>query len=315
MEALLQQFVAYNLDLGDYTSADMLNAFTQDSDFMSLEADGSSRMQSALAAWARAATHIDDGLTFLKNEVDDQANDLIRIDPYEGLTQEDIEDIEDGLEQIIDGLTGTAEIEVEIDDEMVLLDMSAYNFFGTPVENIKALLPAYTVELDLDPDGRPDWDDMVQVEEGNVAVVLTVNDPGNYYWYKQGEYYRGEEEYVSDWITGEIPELDIEYNTRVTEYEDENYVMIYVTFSGYLEAGVNEVFAYVEVMTGDVPYRYVPVFTWEADRGEDWILPDPTFGGLLPGMTDSEFKDLIDWTPDDFEKTFTMHIWDMFDWD
>ncbi len=36
---------------------------------------------------------------------------------------------------------------------------------------------------------------------------------------------------------------------------------------------------------------------------------------LLPGMTDTELKDLIDWNAEDFEKSFTLHIWEMFDWD
>lgn len=43
-------------------------------------------------------------------------------------------------------------------------------------------------------------------------------------------------------------------------------------------------------------------FEWEADNFDDWIFPDPTFGGVLPGMTDSELKDIFGITEEDWSK-------------
>lgn len=40
-------------------------------------------------------------------------------------------------------------------------------------------------------------------------------------------------------------------------------------------------------------YFWVVVITWNANTFSEWVLPNPTFNGILPGMTDAEFKSLI----------------------
>jgi len=39
-----------------------------------------------------------------------------------------------------------------------------------------------------------------------------------------------------------------------------------------------------------------PVIVWDAATFENWIFPDPTMGGLFPGMTDARLKDLFGMT-------------------
>ena len=47
---------------------------------------------------------------------------------------------------------------------------------------------------------------------------------------------------------------------------------------------------------------YIPLIIWNANSFSEWILPDPTFNGFLPGMTDSEFKRIFGITADDWQK-------------
>jgi len=46
---------------------------------------------------------------------------------------------------------------------------------------------------------------------------------------------------------------------------------------------------------------FFPMLTWDAETFEEWILPDPTIGGILPGMTDAEFKRIFGITEKDWE--------------
>ncbi|MCB2213472.1 hypothetical protein KQI52_15255 [bacterium] len=310
LEALLQQFVAYDWDMGQYSGDDMLDAFTQTSSFGALTADGADRMKKALGCWVAAGESISDGLAFLEGETDPQQDDLIRIDPYDGITEAEVDSVRHYLTQIMAAMTGSTTIEiVDSDNQPYELEVSLYNYFNSPVQNLKALVPEYTVSLDLDPAGWPMWDDMTEVVNEYRTVTITVPAADYYSWYRYGVYFRGDSEYEYGSYTVFSQVMEDFYTGIVAEYADYDYADIYVSFGQTLTAGQHDVEVWVNVYTADVPYRYVPVFTWEVDSGEDWILPNPTVGGLFPGMTDAEIKDLLGWTPDDWSKSETWHIW------
>lgn len=52
----------------------------------------------------------------------------------------------------------------------------------------------------------------------------------------------------------------------------------------------------------DVITIYLPMLIWNANSFNEWIFPDPTFSGFLPGMTDSEFKRIFGISSDDWQK-------------
>jgi hypothetical protein len=314
LRAMLQQFVAYDLDLGDYTGADMQEAFSQNSDFAALTGDGESRMESAQSSWLSVIQHMDAGLTFLENEADNQADDLIRMDPYdEGISAEDIEEIRSSLTMAEDILTGPWEVEITSPQGGTeTLTISLNSFFTTPVANLKNLFPGYTVDLAIDPEAWPDWNDRVQMESDLVPVTVTVEEPGYYYWSLLGYCFKNGDEYIHGQNYYDFPELDALFAQKRAQYANEDFSEVYVSLSQYLESGENNASAYVEVYTADVDFRYVPVITWDANSGSEWILPDPTVGGFLPDMTDEHFKELVGWNDADFEKTTTLHLWEIF---
>ena len=87
------------------------------------------------------------------------------------------------------------------------------------------------------------------------------------------------------------------------------YVTIY--WSGYLNAGQNNISDYIG-WGYNLNYPeyaiYVPIFTWTAANFNSWIFPDPTFNGILPGLTDSEFKRIFGITENDWQKTFRLEF-------
>ena len=80
------------------------------------------------------------------------------------------------------------------------------------------------------------------------------------------------------------------------------YLSLY--WSDYLTVGQNDIsetLYWNYEARGPEHVMYVPILNWSAETFEEWILPDPTFGGILPGMTDSEFKRIFGITEDDWE--------------
>ena len=79
-----------------------------------------------------------------------------------------------------------------------------------------------------------------------------------------------------------------------------------IYWSANLNAGSNAIYANInysyELRIPEYA-MYVPIITWNADTFEEWTFPDPTFSGILPGMTDLEFKRIFGITANDWEKT------------
>jgi hypothetical protein len=82
-------------------------------------------------------------------------------------------------------------------------------------------------------------------------------------------------------------------------------------FSAELEPGEQTIQCTMNLRYHEpVQYRYTPVITWDADSFMEWELPDPTLGGLLPGMTTERLKQIFGIEEDDWEKTNVLDLWD-----
>jgi hypothetical protein len=88
----------------------------------------------------------------------------------------------------------------------------------------------------------------------------------------------------------------------------ENYKAMFPPYTGSVERDSvghyewwwnGQEWEYIYVL--DYTY-FAPVITWEADYFEEWIFPDPTFNGALPGMTDAEFKATFGLYEEDWSK-------------
>ena len=64
--------------------------------------------------------------------------------------------------------------------------------------------------------------------------------------------------------------------------------------------------AYTVTAVSNGQGKYDAVLTWQAASFDKWIFPEPTFNGFLPGMTDSQLKQLLDINATTWSTTVTI---------
>jgi hypothetical protein len=310
VRAGLLHFTAYDFNFDAYTGEEMLAALTPGSSFGSLHSEGESRMQSALSSWQDAVDHLESAVDFLEAEQDHQGDDLIRIDPYDDLTQADLDSIKAYIPKARNILNSSDWISLNWDDKSWTPDekvvFSLNSFYSSPVQDLKTLVPPYTPSLETIP-----TDTRWVFRDTTLHAVVTVEAGGHYFWQRSVHYEQGElvSSYANkDFEVSEWDEVFDMYEAMVAEkYSGEVSAYLY----NLLDPGPNNVtidiyYSYSEVLQS----RYSPIITWEADSFEEWIFPDPTFGGLLPGMTDGRLKQVFGIDGDGWEKVNEMNLWD-----
>ncbi|MBM3328869.1 MAG: hypothetical protein FJY67_05245 [Calditrichaeota bacterium] len=304
--ALLNNFCAYNFNFATYTGEALQAAFTRGSPFMALHSDGAQNMAKAGAQWLEAVNSVGNGIRFLETEIDPQGNDLIKIDPYDGITRSDLDSIKTYLPKIRNLLTGSQEFTIENaqgQDEIV--EISLYAYFNDPIRDFKALLPPYTVSLMPEEDWEYVWGD------STYPATLQIESSGEYRWYRSAYYEDGEQWSYSDYSNFFVPEWAAAWNYWEARVIDSRRAYLSMSYWGYLEAGRRQIECqvYYEYDVVD-KWRYAVRITWQANHFQEWVFPDPTFGGLFPQMTDSRFKRTFGITAEDWEKSILLRLWE-----
>jgi len=147
--AVFRIFLAYDLDVTSYDSTGFVEALQQNSDFFTLT--DASEVNRARADLTKAANLVLEGITFLRNETDNQDDDLITVDPGE---EDELNEIETTVTDFLASLNGDVTLTEDFDDDEntpdVSLTISLRNFFETPPTNPKQLLPSYMIQNDPD---------------------------------------------------------------------------------------------------------------------------------------------------------------------
>lgn len=160
----LRVFLAYDLDVTSYDSTGITNALKQDSNFFTLK--DANEMRRAKADLTKAANLVLEGITFLRNETDDQEDDFIRVDPAgDGdLDIDNLDEIETRVMEFLDAINGEVTLTEDWDDDEgtpdAELTISLNAFFDNPPQNPKQLLPSYMIERDTE-DGDDERDQFV----------------------------------------------------------------------------------------------------------------------------------------------------------
>ncbi|UCC80043.1 MAG: hypothetical protein JSW64_01415 [Candidatus Zixiibacteriota bacterium] len=308
VKAAIYQSCSYNLNLQAYSGEEMIQFLSQNSSFLSLNSVGQSRMDLALGALQGAVDYLDAGVQFLKYETDPQGDDLIFIDMDDEFTQEEFDSLENWIPYVRNSLNSSHTFTFEIDGVDEDIEISLYSFYSSPVQNLKSLFPPYQVTLDTQ---LVDWQNSIS---GQTPISATVNvgSAGYYQWSRSGEFHYGDPHYFYEYITEgfSAPGFDSAWNSMVSTMSAHPYVYMSVWYSGYIQPGQRQIYSEIYYYySDDALSRYIPKITWDADTFEEWIFPDPTMGGLLPGMTDSRLKDLLDLTADDWQKTDVWELW------
>jgi len=309
LKAMCEMMTAYSLNLVSYDSVGIYTALNPGGDFMSLRSNGSEKMGNAKAALLTAIDKLETGINFLKNETDNQNNDIIKI----GTDEMDQADLDSILAHIPDAeqmLTSVNTFTEDWDDNDLTpeenLQINLGALFDNPVQDVKTMLPAYSISVGKD----TSWD-YLGSWNNSISCQATITVPGsdNYYfnkfcdWDKWDGFDQWEDYniYVGE-FANKVDSLKSDFSSQ----SDISYYNISIYWNSYLDAGSNTI-------NGNIYYNYdketkssiyyFPIITWNANSFQEWIFPDPTFNGFLPGMTDSEFKRIFGITEDDWEKT------------
>jgi hypothetical protein len=301
LKALADLTVAYNVDIWGLDSLAALATFSKGGDFLTLR-NGNTPMQDAKSSILLAADNIEYAIDFCLNETDNQDDDLIKLSSSD---QHDIDLLLEGLDKLRSHLnqpqvyTGDWDGDDSTPQEELTVNFS--QLFDNPIEDLKEKLPDYTIAIQNHPVKNKDWGS----KEISVKASITVANASYYYYYHYSSFWN--EDYKNSNI--EIPKFDQVYDSVYTVLKGKDNISDF-----YMDLWWNQELApgsYIITATLFFQYEYTRIefnlylpssFTWN-DPFDQWIFPDPTFNGFLPGMTDAEFKRIFGITEDKWEES------------
>jgi hypothetical protein len=314
LRAMVGIAVAYNVDFVSYDSVGIYEAFRLGSSFMTLRNNGAYLGQ-AKTSLLTAIDKLESGINFLRNERDSQSDDIIKI----GSDDVDNADLDTIMAHINDArnvltrnhtLTQDWDFNESTPDRALTINVG--NFFDNPIADFKAKLPPYIVKV-----ARDTIDYSYRFESGNspVSTSVLVNQAGfyfyrrTYYWYEYG----GEFPSYSSNIA--IPRYDQEFERlkqTLRATPGISYLYLALDWSRSFNASgsynISDQIDYNRETRKPELAVYVPEITWQANSFAQWIFPDPTFNGILPGLTDGQFKQTFGITAADWKKTFRLDL-------
>ena len=137
--------LAYVMAPSPYGADGFAAAMEPGSTFGTLQTDGGILLAGAHQRLLRALDLVGDGLDFLESETDDQNNDIIKRDPDDGVSSQDIQDARDVLADIDGALRGPYKETQDFCHGEVTVRVDVSRFFLDPIPDLKALLPTYEV--------------------------------------------------------------------------------------------------------------------------------------------------------------------------
>jgi hypothetical protein len=292
LASMCHMAVAYNVGFAAYDSSSLYTALQPGSSWLALRSDGAGHMAAAGTSISGSITDLDAAIVSLEGETDPQDNDVIRRGPS-GLTVAQLDSLRTTLQHVQSSMTAGFTITDDWDKNpytpKVPLTIRAGQLFQNPIADLKAKLPDYSATVETRPF-------LKQYDVLGGTYPATVNPPGaGYYSYlyfvnvdRFGTPYNYE---FGDafFATSVHHVLDSLYThaAGLPDWGGDFYgsASVYLSASagGDQPATINWSYTY-SIATTRV---YVPVIHWTAATAGDWVWPDPTFNGLLPGMSSS----------------------------
>jgi hypothetical protein len=274
--------VAYELNFPAYDGASLLAAIQPGSDWLSLRSDGGTQMRTARTDILSSLNDVEATISSLLSEQDDQDDDVIRVGPS-GVARASLDSVTARIRQVRQALNSGYTLVADWDQSGstpdVPLTINPRSLFDDPVQDWKALLPAYTGSIRERPfnvnwvyNSLPD------------SATLTITTTAFYVSPSSGEqeYPYGDAEIVSglrDAVRARYSVVSALPGWGGTYYGG-------AFFDGTLAPGVHKVeFQVSESYTLATRTVQVPVITWEATQFSEWSWPDPSMNGLFPGIT------------------------------
>ena len=283
--------ISYDLNFAAYDSLGLLQALTPGSGWMALRPQGALHMASAGTTLSGAVDDLDAAISSLLAESDPQDDDVIKIGP-DGVSAAEAESIQVHLDDVRAGLaqgyTRVDDWDGDFSTPDVPLTIRVGQLFTNPIPDWKALFPAYTPSVTRRSRGSyplyaagSAQADVVAPSDGSfyASYSLSVQDGQTTY-----ESFSGDE-FLRSAVTQTIQD---QLQVAQTTPNWTGGFSGFASFNGPLTIGSHTVAipyqTYTYVATS---YAYAPVITWTADTFDEWVWPNPTFNGILPGMGSS----------------------------
>ena len=302
--------IAYNFDFVTHDGAGIEAELNLDSEFASLNNSGAQYLENAYSAMTIAVDKLESALQHLQAETDDQFNDII-----EQLENgSDYDDIQEGIDDAREVLTQPVWVsytnyedgedeygywyENEIEDSM---QVDIQQFFSNPIEDMKDMVPPYTITAGIDTSYDYHWDQYYR----NVSVTF---EPDTFecfyynydYWDDSLRIYEN-----GPWPQELADSVHAIYEDVMEEYSEIEWLYISANYCD--EPGEISVEIRVEYEWGEMEDMfYYPVITWDADTFDEWKSgwPDPTFNGIFPDWTSDEMMEFLGMEEEDWQKTW-----------
>jgi len=303
--------VSYDLGFVTYDDAGLVAALSPGGSWLKLASGGAGHMAGAQASMVASIEDVRSSLSSLVSETDPQDDDLIKRGPG-GLTTAEIDSVLSRLDQVKQGLTVGFTMLADWDQNSgtpdSYLNIRCDRLFTSPVPDWKALLPGYTVAAvtrALDRGDRYEWGSSVQ----SVQIDTL------------GWYYGSHNLSVHPYGTYEDSSGSPELQAALRAAANEQYLRIHALsgFGGvcyintsfpttYLNPGRQGItVSWWAYYTFSATQVYVPEITWAANSYPEWIWPDPTMHGLLPGIaTSDQFLGTFGYDPASWSKTVVL---------
>ena len=148
----------------------------------------------------------------------------------------------------------------------------------------------------------------------NISFDITVDESDSYSF----DYRKKVDPYgnvdIDTWGDINVPQdviaaVDAKFDELTFEYGTSTYLIsVSAWWGGYLNAGTTYANDYMYWQVDEVSEHgsgIYPIITWDAETFEEWLndWPDPTFSGLLPGMTANElFVEIFEMDENDWQQ-------------
>jgi hypothetical protein len=311
LAAIVRVAVSYQLGFDAYDCEHLSQGLTPGTgDWLTLRPNGATNMRAANDALLAAIEKLDQAITSLLGETDNQDDDVIKVGP-DAASRDELEQFQATLPDVraglIEGLEVTGDWDSDPSTPEISLTLRPGLLLTDPVADWKALLPTYTPSTT----NRPfDRQYVYEYYIGNVPIQAPA--PGYYYGGYSLSVRQGQ---VSEYPYGDTFVADSLASRIQSRYEQEkaqpNWAGDFngsASFYGNL-SGDPEVIA----LPFNISYTNsrvtvcVPVITWTANRFEDWVWPDPTLHGFLPDMQNtSQLLDSLGYDRDAWTKEFVI---------
>jgi len=326
IQTICNMVIAYNVNLSPYDST----AFSQlepGGSFMTLRREGA--MSTALDGIFGMLNKADSGLVFLRDETDDQADDIImsveeEIAGQPGLTDPQIVVARQTIDSVRIVFSGPVDVPInsgeqpvmkpavtaqgDLDDQMITVDIRQ---LFADIEDFKSWLPGYDIVAGVDTSyeyftGRD------SLEDGATGII-GISEGGEYLFQYGLDF--NPESGINPWIVQDndiesIPgfeqavdnQMDQLLAMDLPEGQEFESINVWVFWIGnYTEGGTYDVMTDVHweyQVKAAVFETHYPVPIWDASNYPDWLNtwstePSRTFYGVFPNFTQDDWKSIF----------------------